>query len=226
MKKECMTVSYPWGWGFGMEQVDPPGPILNVEGPENKTLFYRFLTWCLPAEWKSNVQTEVDESFSHLASEDDRAVALVGGLLIENAVNALLSAYVPGYKNLEENRDFSLSLKIELARALRLCPSWLLGAADSVRAIRNDFAHELSLKTFDECKPKHIESVRAHLRTFSKEEKEETSRQIFVGLVSLTCLALRGYKFHVERLNEYVREDRAFRYGLKDYCARRYPEIE
>jgi hypothetical protein len=94
MKKECMTVSYPWGWGFGMEQVDPPGPILNVEGPENKTLFYRFLTWCLPAEWKSNVQTEVDESFSHLASEDDRAVALVVGLLIENAVNALLSAYV------------------------------------------------------------------------------------------------------------------------------------
>lgn len=203
-----------------------PGAILNVEGPERETLFRRFLVWCLPPEWERTMQAEIDEVFAHLNSEDDRAVALVGALLVESAVNELVSAYVPGYKTLAENRDFTFSMRIELARALRLCPARLLGAADTVRAIRNDFAHELGIGAFDQCASKHIESARGHLRIIQPSLSEaKTDRKVFVNLVSMICLALRGYKFHVERLNEYVRETEAFRTGLREYCTRQYPQI-
>jgi hypothetical protein len=209
-----------------MAESPNPDEVLNVEGPEGETLFRRFLVWCLPREWEPTIQAEVDEVFARLNSADDRAVALVGALLVENAVNELVSAYVPGYNALAENRDFTLSLRIELARALKLCPARLLGAADTVRAIRNDFAHELGTTGFDQCASKYIESARGHLRIVQRKLSEgKTGREVFMSLVSMICLALRGYKFHVERLNRYIRETDAFRTELQAYCTRHYPQF-
>ncbi len=143
-----------------MNDSPQPEQILNVEGPEGETMFRRFVVSCLPVEWKAAVQVELDTVFAHLKSEDDRAVALVGALIVEDGVNQLLAAHAPGYRELAAKSDFGLSLRIEFARALRLCPSRLLGATDTIRKIRNDFAHRLSLTAFNECKPEHLQSAR------------------------------------------------------------------
>ena len=208
-----------------MTESPSPESILNFEGPEGETIFRRFVDGCLPLEWEPVVQAEVDEVFAHLDSKDDRAVAVVGALVIEDSVNQLAAAHVPGYKSLAENRDFSLSMRIELARALRLCPSRLLGAADTVRTIRNDFAHKLAVKTFDGCKREHLESARDHVRQIQPAMVVgKTNREIFTSLVSMVRLALRGYSFHVERLNQYVREEKAFRDAFHGHCMAKYPQ--
>ena len=195
------------------------------KGPRRRKC--RILVWCLPREWQPRIQAEIDDVLTHLSSADDRAVALVGALLIETAVNDLVSAHVPGYKSLADNRDFTLSMRIALARALKLCPARLLGAADTVRAIRNDFAHKLVLQSFDQCTRRHLQAARAHLGTIQPKLSDgKTDREVFVSLVGMVCLALHGYKFHVERLNEYMREADAFRTGLREYCIRRYSQIE
>jgi hypothetical protein len=208
-----------------MTETPSPESILNFEGPKGETLFRRFVDAYLPLEWEPKVQAEVDEVFGHLDSKDDRAVAVVGALVIEDSVNQLVAAHVPGYKKMAESRDFGLSMRIELARALRLCPSRLLGAADTVRAIRNDFAHKLALKMFDECKREHLTSAQGHLRQIQPTMVAgKTNREIFTSLVCVVSLALRGYSLHVERLNQYVREEEAFWGAFHQYCVAKYPQ--
>ena len=200
----------------------PPADELNFGGPVRQTLFDRFLAWCIPARWQSTVQEELDVTFAYLSSEDDRAVALVGALLVESAVNGLVAAYVPGYRKLADMRDFTFSMRIELARALMLCPSRLLGAADTVRNLRNEFARNLDIKTFDECKQGNLVSARDHLRLIDPGLADgKTSREVFVSLVGMLFLGFRGYQFHVERLNEYVRKTKDFHQRFHDYCHRR-----
>ena len=209
-----------------MDDNPSPESMLNFEGPEGHSLFRRFLIWCLPAEWEPTVQKEADEVFSHLSAEDDRAVALVAAMVVEDGVNQLVAAYVPGFKDLASKSDFTFSMRIDLARALRLCPSRLLGAADTLRHIRNEFAHRLTLKTFDGCKAEFLESVRSHLRQIQPAmELNKSDREIVTNLASLVYLALRGYSFHVARLNQYIREENDFREALRKHCLGKYPQI-
>jgi hypothetical protein len=117
-------------------------------------------------------------------------------------------------------------MRIELARALRLCPSRLLGAADTIRDIRNEFAHELSLRSFDKCQKKHLASASGHLREIQTSMVAgKTDREVFKNLVGTVCLALRGYTFHVERLNKFVREEQSFTDAFKNYCLTKYEQI-
>ena len=201
--------------------------ILDFSGPDGETLFRHFVVWCLPVKWESEVQRETDEVFAHLRSDDDRAVALVGAMIVQDAVDALAAAHAPGYKRLAENRDFSFSLRIELVRALRLCPSRLLSAADTIRTIRNDFAHELSIKAFGDCDQKNLNSARGHLaQVHPKMVDGKTDREVFVALVGMIRLALRGYGFHVERLNAFVRNAAEFKATLRSHCLTSYPQLQ
>jgi len=200
--------------------------MLNFEGPEGYSLFRRFILWCLPVEWMPTVQKEADEVFSHLSAEDDRAVALVAAMVVEDGVNQLIAAYVPGYKDLAAKSDLTFSMRIDLARALRLCPSRFLGATDTLRRIRNEFAHKLTLKTFDGCKAEFLESARSHLRQIQPAmELNKSNREIVTNLASLVYLALRGYSFHVERLNQYIRKEKDFQEALHKHCIEKYPQI-
>lgn len=208
-----------------MAESPGPGSMLNFEGAEDGDLFRRFLAWCVPIEWESGVQAEIDAVFARLESADDRAVAVVGSLVVENAVDQLVGAHVPGYKKLAAHQDYSLSMRIELARALRLCPARLLGAADTVRRIRNDFAHRLELARLADCKPEHLASARGHLQQIQLTMVEgKTDREVFRNLVSMVYLSLRGYAFHVERLNQYVREEKTFWNALEKHCLGKYPQ--
>ena len=189
-------------------------------------MFRRFVGWCLP-EHDRKAQNEVDSVFTHLATEDDRALALTGALVIENAIDGFLNAHIPEYTKLKDKKDFTFSLKISLARALKLCPSRLFGAADTIRDVRNDFAHKLSISTFAECKPEHLRSIEGHLRQITTNQLDyQDNRNVFKTLVTLVFLALRGYTLHVYRLNEYIRDnDSDFIRGFEMYCKANYANL-
>ncbi len=51
-----------------------PEDKLDFEGPEGSSLFWRPLDYCLPTEWRSKVQTEVNAAFARA----DAVGAIVG----------------------------------------------------------------------------------------------------------------------------------------------------
>lgn len=206
-----------------MSTTDPPKElILNIEGPPEETIFSRLIVWCVPADWEKTSQAEVDEVFAQLSPEDDRAVAVVGALVVETAVDALLQAFAPGYKDLEQKREFTLSLKIALAKALRLCPSRLFGAADALRVVRNDFAHSLSVRRFEDCLPANLRSIDGHLRQFNPKPAEGKSpRDQFKTLATLLFLSLRAYTHHVDKLSRFVRGTKESQDAMKTYWTKK-----
>ncbi|HPR41302.1 MAG TPA: hypothetical protein PK718_01990 [Candidatus Methanofastidiosa archaeon] len=81
---------------------------------------------------------------------DDRALAIMGALIVENTLDELLSKWINNYNILYKNRDFSFSMKIDLTLAMRIIPTELLTAIDNIRKIRNVFAHNLDAISFEE----------------------------------------------------------------------------
>jgi hypothetical protein len=210
-----------------LENQSPEDQILNFEGPADETMFRGFVSWCLPEQFEEEAQKEVDSVFAHLATEDNRALALIGALVIENAIDGFLNAHIPGYTKLKDKKDFTFSMKINLARALKLCPSRLFGAADTIRDVRNDFAHKLSISLFSECKPEHLRSLEGHLRQITSNELNYgDNRTIFKTLVTLVYLALRGYTLHIYNLNEYIRDIQGNFIGdFEKYCKANYASL-
>ena len=73
----------------------------------------------------------------------------MGAIIMEEALDFILGAYIPHYHHLEKQRDFTLFLKIKLARSLQIIPPQILDAADMINSVRNKFAHKLKISCFD-----------------------------------------------------------------------------
>jgi len=190
--------------------MDKPKPeqIIDVEGPSGESVFRRLISWCVPTGASERFQQKIDEEIlAHVRElNDDRLLVLVGALIIENAVDELLAAIMPGYRSLRDKRDCSFSMRVEIARALRLIPSRILNCADFIRGLRNDFVHDLSIEKLDKLKPSRIQSMRDRLSAFTSQEFEEEA-ETFRMLVVWTAVALYGYTMHVARLNDFIRSN-------------------
>ncbi|MCI0489225.1 MAG: hypothetical protein L0229_21750, partial [Blastocatellia bacterium] len=201
---------------------------VRFEGSPGKSLFQHLIQECISEKETSEIQAQIDTTVEHVKEyDDDRLLVLVGALLVENAVDRLLASFMPGYKALQEkSRDFTFSMRIELARALQLIPNHILSAADAIRDVRNKFAHVLEINTFAALGKNKGQALRDHLRNFSViPEQDWDEADIFGQLVIVTTMALYLYKPHTQWLNEYVRSS-SFMKTFSDYCtARRKGEI-
>jgi hypothetical protein len=199
----------------------PAEEQVNIQGPASETLFHRARTWALTAGKAAELQTSLDSLLGHVASlADDRLLALLGALVLENAVDRLAGGILPGYEDIRNNSDFSFSMRTAIARSLRLAPQRLFTSVDAVRAVRNDFAHNLDLKLFSDLKPGRMVAIKDRLREFGPHFlKDRTDYQIFQQLVSLCAMALMIYTKHVEVLSKAVR-DPAFLDILRTYVER------
>ena len=121
---------------------------INFAGPPGETVFYRILRIAVTEQNEiSSLNTEMQRHLERMgAQHDDRALALVGGITVENAVFTFLAELLPGHKELERIR---FANQIQIARAARLCPTRLFDMADAVRAIRNKFAHDLHIESLN-----------------------------------------------------------------------------
>jgi len=201
---------------------------IRLEGAPGLSVFQHLVYECVSPEEEKSIQDAVNETVDRVGNyKDDRALVLVGALLIENAIDGLLSALMPGYKALEEKKEFTFSLRIEFARALRLIPVHVLTAADTIRGIRNVFAHKLQIDTLAAIDSKQKKAIIDRLRDFgAKPAPDWDDADKFGHLVIVTTMALRMYKPHVTWLNEYIRSSQ-FPKVFADYCmARRTGKIK
>src|SRR5260370_23667300 len=60
---------------------------------------------------------------------DDRLLGIIGALIVEERLDALLKSFLPRYRRLQEADEFTFAIRISLAEALGLIPPEILRAA-------------------------------------------------------------------------------------------------
>lgn len=199
---------------------------LDASGQPGESVFTGFTGWCLRDVSIDTLRAELSAELEHVKEyHDERLLVLLGALIVENALDSFLAGFMPQFSTIRDNRDFSFSMRIDLAKSLRLVPSKVLGAADTVRSIRNDFIHDLKVNSFTEIKTSRIAAMRTHLNQFGVPvEQEEGPPQLYNYLVTVTTMALRIYGKHLAVMNEFVRSD-AFTLRLQEYADSRKSTI-
>jgi hypothetical protein len=190
------------------EIIPPEEEIINIEGPQGQSIFHHTMSYCVSQETIDGLQQKINEILKYVGElNDDRLLVLVGALIVENAIDELLVAIMPGYKSLRDKRDFTFSMRIEITRALRLIPSRILNCADFIRGLRNDFVHDLSINAFDRLESPRLQSMRDRLLAFNPQVFEEDAKA-FSQLVLWTGVALYVYTMHVSQLNDFIRSSK------------------
>lgn len=198
---------------------------LNADCPKGEAVFYDstlFSSSRLSKEFEE-MRSKIAVYFQHVVeSKDDRLLALVADLLLENTVDNYLSAIMPAYQeNITKSKEdnFSFYNKISIAKALKLTPSKFLDGANLVRKIRNEFAHNLETKTFDALEPKLIIKIENILKTYypTKSQTEKSIQEQFKSLTMNTYIALNATIDNIRILNSFIR-DNSFYHSLFDYC--------
>ena len=158
---------------------------------------------------------EVLDIFKRLTKlKEDRAIVLVGALFVENAVDQLITSIIPDFSKVNKRKEITFSVKIDLAKALNMAPSSILNCADRIRDIRNEFAHNIELETFDDLDERHYDSLKAHLYKYLPNNAPEKKTidnysfyELFRDATENTVLNLLIYAWNINVLNEYIRTD-------------------
>jgi len=142
-------------------------------------------------------------------TRDDRSLAIVSALVLEYCIDDLLQTWIPEYNKLAENRDFTFSMKIDLLDAFKLVPHHILKCADCVRKIRNDFAHDLDLDSFEQIKQKNKNILKAmyeHLFGNSTSQGKST-RELFEKVAWVAIVGVCAYKPNIAILREVIQSN-------------------
>lgn len=203
-------------------------PSTNINEPSSTPVFEKFIF----PELKNvrPVFPDLDllnETLGHLsATKDERALAIVGALLLEASIDDLLHTIMPGYKPLRNNKDFSFSTKIALARAMSMFPAEVFNGADTIRLIRNAFAHNLSVKSLAELPKRNtppkdlLESMRHYYLRYSNLDFEVGYESAgFEILIRCMIEELYFYRVQVWLLNEFIRS-KSLLPALNEFCVR------
>lgn len=158
------------------------------------------------------------------ATGDDRSFVVFSFVVIEKYLDTLLEAIAPGYKVLKDNRDFTVSLKTEVLKALRLIPSRILQAIDMARKIRNEFAHG-EWDRLEQLPSKFRDPAANLVRLIFGEQPTYVSslRETFKALVFFVLSGLQAYRPNFLILREKL-DDGALAEELKLECHRRFME--
>jgi hypothetical protein len=181
-------------------------PIINIEGKKGESLFRR------PVKWFVEKDIElIRERFKRYkkfieTAKEERLLALIGALSMEEALDLFLGAYIPDYSRIESERDFTLYLKIKLAYSLKLIPPRILDAAALINSVRNKFSHELEINSFDSLDNGTQENLKQKEEAFLPNDKR-TDRAVkgtFIAVVECVILGLGVYASHVRSAKEYI----------------------
>src|SRR5262245_28310914 len=129
------------------------GSLLFFGGQSGETLFSDEGHWAVdPDRTYEDAAREILDPLQRLPiTERSRYTAITGALVVERELDGLLAAALPGFNELAPRPDaLTLSMKTRIARALGLAPTRLFASMDTVRHIRNAFAHNLHLDQFED----------------------------------------------------------------------------
>ncbi len=195
--------------------------IYHVEGPKHGSLFHGLYDWVWARFHEADLNSKTQELLNEYAClQDDRLLALVGGLCVEKAIDDLLANFIPGYRKLRDKHDFTFSLKIALARSMRLIPSRFFTYCDLIRQIRNEFAHHLEYRSLSQLKPVIVSKLPIYLRHFSDMDLDEENHTGLFKDLLVNCIAvLYLYGIEVVELRKYMETDEFLR-SLNEHVSR------
>jgi len=187
-----------------MSQEPKPEEFINIQGPRGESVFRHLIEWLVPFDRLPELQEELNDYWAHYRGlSDERAIVLVGALCVEDCLDRMINAFFLGSKILHENRDFTFSLKIDIVRACKFIPSRILDDCDLVRKLRNDFAHNLELKTLSDYE--NLQAVDQAIKAYQAYyDLNVLPRERFKDLVSFVCVALKMYTTHLQSMRTFV----------------------
>ena len=194
------------------------GIHLNFDCLKGETIFHS--SFCIKHNVNpskiNRLSSELMEAISYYHMlDDDRLIALVGELIVENALESYLSASLKGYQ--KEFSNSNISPKIRIAKALNLSPPIIFECADIIRDIRNEFAHHLDTTNFDSITKEKTNRIKdALLRINDKMAEKRNLRENFTILTIDTTMALQIFTKDAHLLNSYLRSDN-FQKNLLEY---------
>ena len=171
---------------------------MNIfDGPEGESLFNRPLLRL----FRDNPLHELFQQSRRI--DDDRFIAVLSALAVENRLDACLDAFLSRYPKLSESQDFGFSAKIRLMQALNFVPTLLLAASDLMRRVRNEFAHRLDREKFndlpDDLRDK-LCNVRASIYSRFGPEQTKPKQTLREEFEALAFFAIGGLDSYVENL--------------------------
>lgn len=126
------------------------GTKINFEGEKGSTLLTDFFEPPLNKQFEEFCIRLTNYFEKYKQTSDHRALAIIGALSVENELDKFLSIWIKGYNE----KDYTASSKVELAISLKLIPEQILKSIKPIYQIRNLFAHNFEIETFEQAKQK------------------------------------------------------------------------
>lgn len=181
--------------------------FLNIEGSKGESLFHKPIVWFFTPDFENiNKQFIRYKEFIEQIKEE-RLLSIVAALSVEEVLDLCLGAYIPKYQDkLEDNTGFTFFLKIQLASSLCLIPEHILKGADLIRAIRNEFAHNLVIENLDSLDNKFNDRLKKIFQEFSPERdpKSLAVKDLFVEVAESVIVGLGLYASHTKAARQYI----------------------
>ncbi len=179
---------------------------INFEGEKGSSLLTEFL---LPSE-KEKFQEFLSRLKKYLekykTTSDHRALAIIGALIVENELDKFLSVWIKDYRNLKDKKDFNLSLKVELAISMKIIPTKILNAIEPIRKIRNIFAHDFDIDTFEQARkkdPKPFKMLADKINSFNLHIEDDDIKNL-ENMISMIILGLNVYADQMMKIQDYI----------------------
>lgn len=179
---------------------------LNFEGEKDSSLFFRPLLEGMDQKCYVKMEKTFSDFYKRYGdTHDDRALAIIGLLSIENELDHFLSSWMKKYydENMDKNTLYS---KIKLATSLNLIPNKILESIEPIRKIRNIFAHNLDIDYFEKAKVRDSTSfsnLYKHLKKFNINDIQD-DKEAFMKLILMIIVALNIYASHMIKIREYI----------------------
>ena len=114
--------------------------VIELYDKTGKAVFQHSISKLYDYKDVGNYREQVTEKMEKLDSlNDDRALAILGFIIIDNQVDDMLTALLPDYSS---NEIRSFLMKIQILKMAQIIPNIILDAADKLRIVRNRFAHQ------------------------------------------------------------------------------------
>jgi hypothetical protein len=144
--------------------------------------------------------------------EDERLMAIIGALIVEDALDDFLSAWLINFKKISDKLSYNAKEKIAISS--KLIPKKILEAIKPVRQIRNYFAHDKDADWFRQLREKKdgkekIDDMYAAIKTFNKfpfDEMPDSDKDFitFKELCFFIAFALNIYSKHIIVVRDYI----------------------
>ena len=185
-------------------------------GVEGESLFFDpFMDMESNARWNALIP----DVYATASKLDDRASAIMLAIVVEQQLDLLLSVWMPKWEAFcEAKSEVTFSVKIGVLRAASIVPNIVPRALDAVRAVRNKFAHDFSVSSFERLPEKELSVLRGvwddtyarwrHRGDGSIDEKagskHKTNAQLFRGAVDVALIGVAGYRTNLRILREAI----------------------